>query len=82
MPLLLVQLRAQAPQVLRVLGALVTLPRQLLALPFLMVEAPAEALRVPLDVLVLRLRTRLAGGGVGGGRGGGPRRESGCDLPS
>lgn len=32
------------------------LSRQLLALPFLMVEAPAEALRVPLDVLVLRLR--------------------------
>lgn len=56
MPLLLVQLRAQAAQVLRVVGGLVALSRQLLALPLLMVEAPAEALRVPLDVLVLRLR--------------------------
>lgn len=61
MPLLLVQLRAETAQVLRILRALVALAGQLLALPLLVVETPAEALRVPLDVLVLRLREWLAG---------------------
>ena len=56
MAFLLVQLGAQATEVLRVLGGLVALAGLALALALLMVETAAEALDVPLDVLVLRLR--------------------------
>lgn len=54
-PLRLVQLRAQAAQVLRVLGGLVPLAGLALARPLLVVETSAMCLAETLHVLILRL---------------------------
>lgn len=54
-PLRLVQLRPQTPQVLRVLGRLVAFSRFALPCPLLVVETAAVGLAEPLHVLILRL---------------------------